>query len=231
MTAAEREDVLSWAIGEALEKTEELSETAWDAAYVNMQRERLHFCCGRGWSWRWRGLPFEVKLSEKELKDVAVGPLRLSVRVDRVDVSEGGEIIIDYKTGQAKPADWETERPDAPQLPLYAILSDAPQLEAVAFAQIRAGKDMGLNGYAISAETLMKQPARLPAGIATLEAQVAEWRRVLTKLAEDFYRGDTRVRPKSYPSTCKHCGQRLLCRLDAAALSGDDEDETEAIDG
>ena len=231
MPKDEREEVLSWAVDEALEKTEKLSETAWDAAYINMQRERLHTLLRPWLELEMRRPPFEVKLSEKELKDVAVGPLRLSVRVDRVDVSEGGEIIIDYKTGQAKPSDWETERPDAPQLPLYAILSEAPQLEAVAFAQIRAGKDMGLNGYATRSETLMKRPARLPAGIATLEAQVTEWRRVLTKLAEDFYRGDTRVRPKNYPATCKHCGQRLLCRLDAVALSGDHEDETEAIDG
>ena len=53
---------------------------------------------------------------------------------------------------------------------------------------------------------------------ATLEEQVERWRQVLTKLAEDFYRGDTRVRPKNYPATCKHCGQRLLCRLDASLL-------------
>ena len=85
-----------------------------------------------------------------------------------MDVSEDGEIIIDYKTGLAKPADWLTERPDAPQLPLYAILSQAPRLEAVAFAQVRAGKDMGLHGFATSRGVLAKT-AKLPQqGVATL---------------------------------------------------------------
>ena len=49
-----------------------------------------------------------MKLSEKEFKDVRVGPLRLSVRMDRVDVVEGGEVLIDYKTGNASPNDWLT---------------------------------------------------------------------------------------------------------------------------
>ena len=146
-----------------------------------------------------------------------------------MDVSEGGEIIIDYKTGQAKPADWLTERPDAPQLPLYAILSEAPQLEAVAFAQVRAGKDMGLHGFATDRNVLVKT-TKLPRGVASLYSQVKELRGDKTRLAEDYYRGDTRVRPKNYPETCKHCGQRLLCRLDVAELSGDDDSETEAID-
>ncbi len=48
-----------------------------------------------------RSLPFEVSLSEKDFNDVRVGPLRLNVRMDRVDEVEGGEVLIDYKTGLA----------------------------------------------------------------------------------------------------------------------------------
>ncbi len=47
-----------------------------------------------------RRLPFEVRLSEKDFSDVQVGPLRLNVRMDRVDEVEGGEVLIDYKTGR-----------------------------------------------------------------------------------------------------------------------------------
>ena len=59
----------------------------------------------------------------------------------------------------------------------------------------------------------------------TLEEQVDRWRQVLTGLAEEFYRGDARVQPKNYPSTCARCGQRVLCRLDASLL---EEGELEA---
>ncbi len=62
-----------------------------------------------------------------------------------------------------------------------------------------------------------------------LQSQVAEWRDVLTALAEDFYTGSANVDPKQYPKTCSHCEQRLLCRLDPATLNDsalDDDPDT-----
>jgi ATP-dependent helicase/nuclease subunit B len=228
MTIEERDGVLEWSIAEALKRIEETSATAWDAAYMQVQRDRLR----RLLNW-WlelemeRGLPFEVKLSEKEFKDVPVGPLLLNVRMDRVDAVEGGEVLIDYKTGDATPNDWLTERPDAPQLPLYAILSEGNRLRGVAFGLVRAGEGRGLKGYAVGDGVLPGRPARLKEA-ATLEAQVERWRQVLVGLAEEFYAGDARVNPKQYPKTCEYCGQRLLCRLDVSSLEDNDEDDTGA---
>ena len=221
MSAAELYEMLDWAIGEGLRRNEKLSSSAWDAAYMDLQRERLHDLLGPWLEMEMQRPRFTVKLQEDKLEDAHVGPLRLSVRVDRIDEGEEGAIIIDYKTGPAKPSDWLSERPDAPQLPLYAILSQAERLEGVAFAHVRAGKDRGLHGFATSKESGIRL-AKLPA--ASLEAQVEEWRRVLTKLAEEFYNGDARVRPKNYPMTCKHCGQRMVCRLDVAAMDEDDDE-------
>lgn len=215
MSLVERETLLDGCISSALEKSARLSTTSWDAAYLEMQQERLRNLLGQWLDLEMTRPPFEVKLSEKELKDVRIGPLRLSVRVDRVDIGASGEIIIDYKTGVAKPNDWLSDRPDAPQLPLYAVLSDAAQLEAVAFGQVRAGKDMGLQGFAISETAGIRMPRQQP---ASLKEQVEEWRHVLTSLAEDFHYGDARVRPKKFPTTCTYCAQRLLCRVDAAAF-------------
>lgn len=227
MPPSEREALLEQCISTALERSEKLSVTPWDAAYLDMQRERLRNLLGPWLELELTRPPFTVKLSEKELKDVQIGPLRLSVRVDRVDIGESGEIIIDYKTGVAKPNEWLSDRPDAPQLPLYAVLSEAVQLEAIAFGQVRAGKDMGLQGFSISEESGIRMPRQRPANLAE---QVEEWRQVLTSLAEDFYTGDTRVRPKSFPTTCTYCAQRLLCRIDAASFEEamDDEEATEA---
>lgn len=218
----ERAALLERCISSALEKAAKLSSTQWDAAYLDMQHERLRNLLGQWLELEIARPPFEVKLSEKELKDVRIGPLRLSVRVDRVDIAEGAEIIIDYKTGLARPGDWLSERPEAPQLPLYAVLTDATQLEAVAFGQVRVGKDMSLQGFATSETAGIKMPRHRP---ANLERQVEEWRRVLTSLAEDFYHGDARVRPKSFPTTCTYCAQRLLCRVDAAAFEEEMDDD------
>jgi ATP-dependent helicase/nuclease subunit B len=226
MPRSEREGLLEQCISTALEKSEKLSATPWDAAYLDMQRERLRNLLGPWLELELTRPPFTVKLSEKQLNDVQIGPLHLNVRVDRIDIGEHGEIIIDYKTGVANPNEWLSNRPDAPQLPLYAVLSEAVQLEAVAFGQVRAGKDMGLQGFAISDESGIRMPRQHP---ANLEEQVEEWRQVLTSLAEDFYNGDTRVRPKSFPTTCTYCAQRILCRVDAASFEeGIDDEATEA---
>ncbi|WP_433983299.1 PD-(D/E)XK nuclease family protein [Tunturiibacter empetritectus] len=228
MTMEERDEALIWCVARALKKTAEASATDWDKAYVEVQRERLRRLLS-GWLELEleRRLPFEVKLSEKEFKDVRVGPLRLSVRMDRVDVVEGGEVLIDYKTGSASPNDWLTQRPTAPQLPLYAILSQADQLQGVAFGLVKAGKDRGLQGYAAS-DGVLPKPTRLKEA-ATLEAQVERWREVLVRLAEEFYSGDARVSPKTYPGTCAHCGQRIFCRLNVSLLEEDDEQEDGSV--
>jgi ATP-dependent helicase/nuclease subunit B len=227
MTQGQQDTLLRQCIVEALRKAAELSRTAWDEAYVEMQRDRLLRLLG-SWLDLERARPeFVVKLSEKNFNDVRIGPLRLSVRVDRVDVTAGGELLIDYKTGAASPNDWLTERPDAPQLPLYAVLSET-EVKGVAFGLVRAGKEMGLKGYA-GADGILVKAARMK---MPMEMQVEEWRRVLEGLANAFHAGDARVAPKSYPMTCRHCAQRELCRLDVSALElNEDEDGSEVSGG
>jgi ATP-dependent helicase/DNAse subunit B len=223
MTPVERAQQLEACIVRALARTAELSSTAWDEAYLDMQLTRLRKLLSAWLDLELERSPFEVKLSEKQFDDVRVGPLHLSVRMDRVDVVEGGEVVIDYKTGLASPSDWLTDRPNAPQLPLYAILSDPDQLQGVAFGLVRAGEGMELKGYATSEGVL---PKRVKMKAPSLAAQVEDWRRVLERLAEDFAAGDARVEPNKYPTTCQRCAQRILCRLDVSLLD-EDEEETE----
>lgn len=225
MTPEERKRVLSGSIGVALERKAESIASDWDAAYLSMQQERLEILLGQWLAFELgRRLPFEVQQSEREFKDVRVGTLRLNVRMDRIDTVEDGEILIDYKTGKVTPNDWLTDRPDAPQLPLYAILSDPDRLRAVAFGVVRTGKDMGFKAYA-NDETIF--PKRTPMKTPTLEAQVDEWRTVLERLAVEFAAGEAAVQPKHYPSTCSRCKQRPLCRLDISLLELE-EGESEA---
>lgn len=220
MTTTDRERLLDQCIEAALAKTVEANSSRWDLAYIETQRQRLRTLL-RPWLMLELGRPaFSVRHHEKELKDVAVGPLRLSVRVDRVDDTEGGPLILDYKTGQASPNDWLSDRPDAPQLPLYAILSNSDPIGGVAFAVLRAGDDLCMKGYAVDTSVLTKPTSMR---FATLEDQVDEWRRVLTSLAVDFCAGDARVAPKRYPTTCCFCAQRILCRLDPSTLQDEEE--------
>ena len=224
MTTEVRRETLGRAIDRALGDAAAKAETSWDAAYLETQRLRL---MSIGMEWlameAGRAVPFTVAQREVDAKDVAIGPLRLSVRIDRVDEVEGGAVLIDYKTGEAKPSAWLTERPDEPQLPLYAVLEEGLDLQAVAFGRVKLGKDMGLAGFQ-SAPGILTHPARDFVG---MEEQIAEWRGTLTVLAEGFAGGDARVSPKQYPVTCARCVQRLLCRVDGAALMAVDENSGE----
>jgi probable DNA repair protein len=222
MTLADREAALDSAIGEGLRKIAELSVSDWDDAYVTMQRERLRRLL-RPWLEHELARPkFAVKQREEKAGNVQIGPLHLNLRIDRVDETEGGELVIDYKTGRVSTSDWLSAQPDDPQLPLYAVMSDATRLGGVAFARLRVGKEMGWKGFVAGDGVLLKADRLKTENFA---AQVEEWRGVLTKLAEQFAAGEASVWPKSYPKTCTYCGQRLLCRVVGENLEETDEEE------
>jgi len=251
-TDEERDGILTHCIDAALARHSPTS--GWTRAYLGVERDRLLKLLGPWLDFEAEERsPFVVLAREQKLSDVSIGPLRLSVRVDRIDRalipphlddesgngetdegdSEPGEIILDYKTGPASVADWLGPRPDAPQLPLYAVvraagnMNDAgnpndaenndvaPNLTAIAFASVRLGKDLGLNGYE-SHEGVLPKPAKLKT--ASLAEQIEKWRATLTDLAQSFHSGDARADPKQFPQTCKGCKQNLFCRLDPAAL-------------
>ena len=65
--------MLESCIVRALRKTAELSVSEWDDAYLDdAARQTAQTAAAHGWSWSWSE-PFEVKLSEKEFEDVALG--------------------------------------------------------------------------------------------------------------------------------------------------------------
>ncbi len=136
-------------------------------------------------------------IQSENARTVETGGLQLVIRVDRVDqYANGTHAIIDYKTSKdISPKMWQGERPEAPQLPLYAATSAVPVSE-VAFAQIAAGaiEWKGLYGNELARE--------LPV-----------WRAVTQKLAEDFRQGRADVDPRRDPNPCKECALPALCRI------------------
>jgi ATP-dependent helicase/nuclease subunit B len=221
MSPHERAIALQTAIDASLPR-EVSPESPWDEAYISVQKERLRKLLLNWLELELQRSPFAV--TEREQKQtVNVGPLTLQLRIDRVDEVEGGTLLVDYKTGaRSTPKDWEGERPADPQLPLYALLPEAENLQGIAFAKVRPGKDMKWLGYG-------PLPKPAPMEHATLAEQIEAWRYVLEQLANDFFAGKAAVSPKEYPFTCTHCAQRLLCRLDVAAFTSGDE-ESEAAD-
>ena len=80
---------------------------------------------------------------------------------------------------------------------------------AIAFAQVKAG-DMKFAALAAD-ETLLPVWKSLPD--IGWDAQVAEWRRVLARLAAEFAAGEAAVQPKNPRTTCRNCDLQPLCRI------------------
>jgi probable DNA repair protein len=160
--------------------------------------------------------PFEVLDALERAEVVALGGLRLTVRLDRVDrLADGGEVLIDYKTGAAAPYDWFGERPDDPQLPLYT-LTRAATPTALAFGLVRRGNCSltGLGAHGGVAPGIRRFEPGAAGTASDWPAQLAEWRATLERLAGEFRSGRVPVDPKRYPQTCTHCDLRPLCRVE-----------------
>ncbi len=190
----------------------------WDHAYLSLLKQRL-----RTLLQQWlteqelqRG-PFRVLDVERQ-ESVSIGPLTLDVRVDRIDQVQDGVFLVDYKTGSGiRTKLWDGDRPDDPQLPLYALLPETEELKGLAFACIRVGEQMKWVGYQAEEGILPSSGSRSGSMLRDMALLQNEWRQTLTQLAEQFAQGRAEVLPKSYKENCVTCAQRLLCRINQSA--------------
>lgn len=185
------------------------------AQYIALEKQRLAKLILNWLKFEKSRPSFNVINSEKE-EQVSIGPLRLSIRVDRIDqLDNGKKLIIDYKTSQRLSiGDWFGDRPEEPQLPLYALI-DPEQTAGITFAQVVTGK---YNFIGISREPLEMNDIKLLAETKLTTAlswteQLSQWRATLTTLSQDFYDGKAAVNPKDPVSTCEYCALKSLCRI------------------
>jgi RecB family exonuclease len=166
--------------------------------------------------------PFEVEQLEHGTQVARHAGLEFAVRIDRVDrLADGARVLIDYKTGVAS-ADWRGERPDNPQLPIYALLR-SEALVAVAYGRVNAGE------CSFIAETerpaVFKPRGRQSPleGMPTLAALIDVWSLRIENLAADFAAGRAAVAPTV--RACKSCRLHGLCRVPAALEDAVDSHE------
>ncbi len=166
--------------------------------------------------------PFEV-VDQEEIRSVEVGGIEVSIRVDRVDRLEDGKLVIlDYKSGECGPADWEGARPDEPQLPIYAVTTDT-EVAGVLFARLRTG-DLGFRGLAETPE--IAPGIRVPETQPPMAQTISDWRAVLDELGRGFRKGRAHVDPKNPAKTCRYCELPSLCRISQGTVELEDpEDE------
>ncbi len=128
-------------------------------------------------------------------RDVSIGPLSLSIRLDRLDRMDAGvELVIDYKTGKFDTAGWKRPRVPESQLPLYAVSGGC---DGVAVIQLRppAARLLGVGDEAVAIPGLKSPPAFFRDAGLNWPGTLARWRAQLERLAHEFSAGDFRVNP------------------------------------
>jgi probable DNA repair protein len=192
-------------------------------AMQGLERQRLVELVGSWLTLERERAPFRVfELEGKSMAAAAgeqpqraeVGGVSVQIRPDRVDaLDDGGFLIIDYKTGKPKGTPWGEDRPEEPQLLIYAL--HQRDAAGIAFAKLRAG-ELGMRGVGERAGIAkgIKPYDQDPAlrQLAAWTAVLAGWQREISGLADEIRSGFAAVLPKS-SQVCKRCGLQALCRV------------------
>jgi probable DNA repair protein len=196
-----------------------VAEAALEEPFAGLETKRLAKLAREWLEVERQREPFEVVAMEEKRK-LTVSSLELNGRIDRMDkLDAGGHALIDYKTGRPTPNDWLNERPDDPQLPLYA-LNSKEVIDAVAFAKLKTG-EMRYMGFSRRKDLIPDvKPAK------DWDSLVAGWKKELDALGSGFASGDARVDPKKLLHTCRTCDLQPLCRVyeRVNALEGAEQD-------
>jgi len=186
--------------------------TAW--LDIEVARPPFHVCE--------RELHTTLSLPEGEMPSCSI-----DMQVDRIDEDDAGHrILIDYKTGrkQAVPK-WMGERMEEPQLPMYALAAGISSDDAVTFATVRSGDEMGFEGLAgedtgiggiVTCDGKRSRPA-------DWQQVLNDWRTHINALAQEFVGGNCKVAPRN-PQACEYCGLEAVCRIEETGFSAADED-------
>ncbi len=158
--------------------------------------------------------PFRV-LATEAVQELTLGGGRVRMRLDRIDSTPAGRIVLDYKSGRAGSPDWYGQRPTHPQLLAYlAALGE----DAVALATVNlTAREVRFCGVAGAAALLPRVPL-LPAAqagdaAAVWRQQRESWRALVANLISAFLAGEARVDPA--PGACDYCHLSALCRIGA----------------
>ena len=161
--------------------------------YFQLEQERLKQLLSKWLDMERQRPGFTVAAREEKLEANFAG-LPLTLRIDRIDQCDSGEtLLIDYKTGNASVNGWLGERPNEPQLPLYALLQEQPP-SAISFGIINADQQtmVGLTDNSTLIPNYKPPRQSLPESWQEL---IEHWRDTLTELATSYRQGDAEIIP------------------------------------
>jgi ATP-dependent helicase/nuclease subunit B len=183
--------------------------------YFNLEKQRL-FKLLSDWLQLEKERPAFKVIANEVATEATLGQLNLKVRIDRIDELEDGKrLIIDYKTGSNNKIDqWLSDRPEEPQLPLYALI-DPVNTTGITFAQLAYGEQgfKGLSHYSLDLKGIINTQECKKAEQRTWNEQMSQWQHTLNQLSDDYTTGIAKVDPKDPSETCEWCTLKPLCRI------------------
>jgi len=185
--------------------------------YVELEKQRLYKLITRWLDIEKQRAPFTVIAHETVVNWHHAG-LSLRFRIDRIDQSDAGHVLIDYKSGRNNATSWNDQRPSAPQLLLYnealAQQGQYQPVNALLYAQVNIdslqyrGISANENTYP---KTSLRDQKKLPSDISWQQLQLI-WQQSLQSMADEFLAGYCAVQPKSSTS-CQYCHLDAFCRI------------------
>jgi len=233
LSAAERTSLLAEAAQAAIAEVRKRRPDAMGGRFGAIERARLAAHLGSWLALEARRDDFTVVANEDK-RPLAFGGVEVQARLDRMDrLASGGHAVIDYKTGEAKVGGWLDDRPDEPQLPMYA-LGAKERIDAVVFARVKAG-EFAFCGLArregLLPDVMSVEKSRTASKVyRDWDDMRAKWRIALERIGAGYAQGDADVDPKDGPKTCERCDQQTFCRVSERLPVGAPGEE-EAGDG
>lgn len=173
-----------------------------------IEYERLKKIASSCLEWEKQRPSFTIAALEQS-HTLRLGDLTFKVRIDRLDQVDHKKWVIDYKSSLPGTKPWHEDRPQEPQLLLYALLDD--NINTLLFLQLKSGS------------TLCSGLSELPSliqGISSIKKETqwddykTLWHDQLNQLATEFHQGHCPPDPV-HLSICQSCDFQSLCRFQA----------------
>lgn len=133
--------------------------------------------------------------------------ITFQVRVDRIDQVEQNQWVIDYKSRLPDSTPWHSERPEEPQLLLYALLDT--KITTLMWLELKANR---ITCRGVSEQKIPCSGIQALTTEATWHEYQQRWYQTLSELAAEFVAGHCPPRPIRN-TTCQHCEFKNLCRI------------------
>lgn len=146
-----------------------------------------------------------------------ISGIELKTYADRIDrLDDGRLVIVDYKTGEPKIADWFTERIAEPQLPLYSVAVEK-KVAGVVFGQVKKGsvKYLGVaaDAHIIPGAKGPEAKRSVMEDFSSLDDVIDLWKGKIELLADEVRQGIATVSPVSVHTSCQYCDLGPMCRI------------------